>query len=256
MRTRWVGFDMDECVSSVMPLFELAEYAYRIDNQRDRYMFYYHLAQIIYRSEDSGETWLIRPVMFSVLPILAEAQSKGDIQGAFMYSNNGSAALVTFIGFFFNVCIKLMKGLSYVPSLFQMAAWNGAPCRVPHGMVKSYESIQDCLEAMKLPQCSSRNDLLFFDDMTHQLKYETSFYATVPAYLNHTPVARVMNAVFPLRTWMGESDWSIVTERMLNNQRNDFNRPDNTYVLRRQPSEAKQTDMLVFHSALKSFLTI
>ncbi len=256
MPVRWVGFDMDECIGSLMPLFE---YIHLLPNclktQKDRANLYMAIAHAIYGSERTGKTWLIRPAMFDALTLLWQAYSDRDIKGAFIYSNNSGAHLVQFVAFFLNFAIQRLMNLSYIPEVFQMAAWNGIPCRRTYGLVKSFESVQTCLRAHGLPECSSERDLLFFDDMVHVLQREIPYYVKVPAYFNHTPAMLVIQTLSGIGNSVSCAKWAHIANKSLDMQIGDFRRPDNQYVMSPQGRDEYLRDVRMFTKAFGAFLS-
>ena len=188
---RWVGFDMDECIGSVMPLFYFVESIDIADMIR--------AADVLIDSEESGSTWLIRPAMKEVLRLLGGAYFAKQIQGAFLLSNNGSELLVNFIAVLFNRWIRRIFLLSEEPMMFVMGVSASSSVRLALGAemsyVKSFDVVQHCLGSYGFPPCSSPSDLLFFDDQPHVLAGEIPHYCRVRAYHNQTPVWRVQKAL-------------------------------------------------------------
>ena len=146
-RIRWVGFDMDECIGSVMPLYELVSrlpiLASEANTTHSENRIKYEMMQILLESEQARKTWLLRPAMFSALRHLFQAFQLKQIHGAFLLSNNGSMELVSFVACFLNVCIwKLFDRHHTFPTIFKMSMWMYAPVRKPYGSVKNYEVVQ------------------------------------------------------------------------------------------------------------------
>lgn len=255
MSVRWVGFDMDECIGSVMPLYEYIEnLQYCVKTQKERDELWLALAKALYESERSGKTWLLRPAMMNALLTVYNAWQTRKIKGAFVYSNNGSANLVRFISFWMNVCIQQLFGLRDIPDIFQMAIWSSAPCRQRYGMVKSFESIQACLLAHNLPECSSVNDLLFFDDMSHVLESQIKHYVKVPPYFNHTPAMLLIEALSTIGNKLSCTRWTTIANKSLDQQIGDFNRADNRYIMDKQSNKEHMRDVAMYRNAFNVFL--
>ena len=200
---RWVGFDMDLCVGSVMPLMPIVTHLRDSPFGRD------WLMKVLYKSERKYTTWFVRPALFTFLNSLACAMDSGLIEGAFLFSNNGSKELVEFMADFFNYCFEPPL------QLFQMACYANTPARLPYGIVKNYEVIQKCLAAKGLPLCNSKNDLLFFDDLCHALQQEILHYVQVPAYVYETRKEAVLNMIHPFECVFSVQDWRNIVEQTL-----------------------------------------
>jgi len=188
---RWIGFDMDECVGSVMPLFHFVE-TIEIADMRQA-------ADQLITSEEAGHTWLIRPAMKQVLALLGRAYLGRQIQGAFILSNNSSELLVNFLAMLFNRWIQRIFQRSEEPLLFVMGISASTPVRLALGAdmryIKDFRTVQHCLAAHRFPVCSSPDDLLFFDDQSHVLEGEIPHYCRVRAYHNQTPIWRIREAL-------------------------------------------------------------
>jgi len=255
MPVRWVGFDMDECIGSLMPLFTyIQELPACVSSHKERVDLLLSIANTLYQSEQRHQTWLIRPAMMEALRLVYDAWHRGAIKGAFVYSNNSSPYLVQFVGFWMNVCIQQLLQRSDIPDIFQMAVWNGAPCREPYGSLKSFHSIQACLAAHGLPECSSVHDLLFFDDMSHLLEYQITHYIKVPPYYNHTPAIAVVKALSPIGNTLRCAQWTTLAAKSMDQQDDDFRRPDNRYVMEQQSNHEYQRDIEMYRSAFRTFL--
>lgn len=210
---RWIGFDMDECIASAMSLYTfLTDIPMELSIEGQIQMYprvMYAFASLLFKSEMSEKTHILRPAMIDVLKKVWEAHRDKKIEGAFIFSNNGSKELVNFMGFFLNVCIWNTCDKSK-PIVFKMCVWQGAPYR--NGLVKDYASIQTCLHKKGLKKCSSKKDLLFFDDLDHVLHYEIPHYIRVPPYENATDIDDVIQAVEPLSRFFTPSAWKTIVE--------------------------------------------
>ena len=188
---RWVGFDMDECIGSVMPLFYFVESMDLADMLR--------VADALIVSEERGATWLIRPALREILLLLGRTYFAKQIQGAFILSNNSSELLVNFIAVLLNRWIRHLFQLAEDPLVFVMGISASSSVRLALGeemtYVKSFDVVQHCLGSYGFPPCSSPSDLLFFDDQPHVLAGEIPHYCRVRAYHNQTPVWRLQEVL-------------------------------------------------------------
>jgi len=242
---RWVGFDMDECLGSVMPLYTILP---KLQSRDD----FLRMFGLLYESEITGRTWLFRPALFKALRLLWSAYDRGAIEGAFILSNNGSDILVKSVGLMLNYFIQRLLNLSEMPNAFQLGVHMGAPSRTQFGGIKSFEVVQHVLNTHDLPQCTSPDHLLFFDDMPHVMKSQITHYIQVPAYFNHTDVSILADVLAPL----GEEldDWHSGIIGAVDTQTEDFLRPDNKYVMLPQDYNKTEEDEAMFRKAFQEFL--
>ena len=248
---RWIGFDMDECIGSVMPLFTFVSEMPHLSSNKDILM---KLANIIFHSEQAGRTWFIRPVMFKVIERISKAFEQGKINGAFVFSNNGSRELVQFVAFFLNYCIWEKSDSHKWVDVFQMAVYRDTLAREGYGMVKNFEVIQKCLIQQGLPPCSSEQDLLFYDDMNHELQHEIRNYVNVPPYFNQTNINNLIHTVWPLNVLFSFKDWQRMCKKTILENKADFDRPDNPYKRTPQSTDEFVRDIKIFQTALTRFL--
>jgi hypothetical protein len=192
---RWVGFDVDECLGSFMPLWSYVQY---LPNAKADAM----LTQIAQRLSDVNSLWLFRPGLDSILAALLQAQKGGKITGCFLLSNNASARLIECIRRYLNdrawkITTRLYSATER-PGNAKTLFWYGwhrtAACR-NRSEVKSWETIQHCLKSVHAPLPTSHRDVLFFDDMSHKLQQEIPHYIQVPPYENVTPHALVFREI-------------------------------------------------------------
>jgi hypothetical protein len=181
--TRWVGFDMDECVGSVGPMYTF------LTTTKPAHPYEFLLAE----TELLRHTWLFRPIMKKVLRAIWQAHKREQIYGCFIYSNNGSQELVNFVRDTFNMMLKMLYKLPEVPNIFKMAVSYYHVCRPDE--VKDYAGIVRCLKYHKLPPPTSPADLLFFDDLKHALADEIPHYVQVKPYWNRMPVDMLASAI-------------------------------------------------------------
>ncbi len=253
---RWVGFDMDECIGSVMPLYTFITMipALFVEENPDEppEAAWTLLQRALVRSELSGKTWLLRPAIIDALDILYKEWRAGKIKGAFIYSNNGSERLVRFIGFLLNGMIAARHGDKNA-RLFQMGIHLKAPCRTQGSIDKTFTDIQACLSAYGLPPASSSADLMFFDDMEHVLAGEIPNYVQVRPYFNHTSIYTLLEVLDFFRPIVGEAAFKTVAEEAARNQIADLKARDNLYVLTPPTVDEMRSDMAAFRSAIQQF---
>lgn len=240
--TKWVGFDMDECIGSVMPLYAFVT---KLPKAQEA------IINALYTSENAKYTWLLRPAFYDTLIMLYHAYKNGTIIGAFIFSNNGSQELVDFMVYYSNIWIAKKLHIREVPSVFKMGVSRGSPLRSPGSLIKSISEIQGALAKKGLPLLTSSNDLIFFDDMVHELSGEIKDYVKVRPYLNLCPLDRVVNALAHLENIVGSIAWSTTVKLAYQYQNED---KDGRYI--KTPPTAIETlqDTLIFHQALLHFL--
>ena len=244
---------MDECVGNVVPLYTfLIEFIYSYNNYNHSLEPVFEtLSQKLFESEAEGTTWLIRQSMHNILRELYRVQTTGLIHGAFLYSNNGNPELVCFVGYLLNRFVQIMYDLPKLPNVFKMCAWYGAPSRKKTGLAKNYTGIQNSLDYHELPTCTSPSDLLFFDDLVHELAYEIPNYVQVPAYSYYTDIhglAQVFMEFFVPETFEQVYEAAI-------RQVEDDRRTEHSYVFRRPNDEESRVEMNIFTGPLQSFLS-
>ena len=242
MMSKWVGFDMDECIGSVMPLYAFVT---KLPKAHEA------ITNALYISENAKYTWLLRPIFYDTLIMLYNAYKNGEIHGAFIFSNNGSQELVDFIVYYSNSWIAKKLHIRGTPPIFKMGVCRGSPLRSPGSLVKSISEIQGALAKKGLPLLTNSNDLLFFDDMVHELSSEIKNYVKVRPYLNLCPLDRVVNALADLENIVGSIAWSATVKFAYQYQNED---KDGRYI--KTPPTAIETlqDTLIFHQALLRFL--
>lgn len=257
-RMRWVGFDMDECVGSVMPLYSfitrLPVLYSEARPEEPTEAAWTLLQRALVRSELSGKTWLLRPAVINALDVLYKAWRAGKIQGTFLYSNNGSERLVRFVGFLLNGILALKRGDKNA-RLFQMGIHLKAPCRTQGSTDKTFADIQACLSAHGLPQASSANDLLFFDDLTHVLTREIPHYVQVRPYMNQTSVYSLLEVLDFFRPIVGETAFKAVFMEAARDQMDDMER-DGQKILVPPTVDEMRADSAMFHDAFRRFFRV
>ncbi len=212
------------------------------------------LQHALVRSELSGKTWLLRPAVINALDVVYKAWRTGKIQGAFLYSNNGSERLVRFIGFLLNGIVAAKNGTRNA-RLFQMGVHLKAPCRTQGSIDKTFADIQACLSAHGLPPASSAADLLFFDDMQHVLAGEISHYVQVRPYMNHTSIYTLLEVLNFFRPIVGEAAFKAIFMEAARDQIDDLNR-DAQNVLTPPTVHEMHADLTMFHDAFRRFFRV
>lgn len=240
---------MDQCIGSVMPLHAFVSNV--------PVSMHYSLSYLLYASELLSETWLIRPAVMIILPLVWNAYRSKAIQGAFIYSNNSSTPLVSFMATFLNTCIQRIMRLSTMPNVFAMAVSQESPCRSTTGRLKTYDGIQIALQQHHLPECSSRNDLLFFDDMHHRLELEIAHYILVPPYYRHTDISLLLEAFSPMRPVLGEDLWYTIEDQGSHIQQSEMREhiPE-LHIAHSQDPECIASEMELFRGAIRAFLAV
>ena len=177
---RYIGFDMDDCVGNVHALHPFTN-AFLTRNPEE-ISFVERVVERFAACEIKRRTGFIRPAMLAVLPVVYAAIKSGQIEGAFLFSNNSNHSLVLFVKRALEEITRQLLHLSQSPSLFRMSISVQSPERGPRTGVKDWESIGRCLKYHGLPLPDSHRDLLFFDDKQHVLAGEIPHYSVVPAY--------------------------------------------------------------------------
>ncbi len=193
---RWIGFDMDECLGSVMCLWAYSDYLIpRLPHSMQTRVLEKIAREIAFRAfEPNQKTWIFRPDLDSILEFIIRAYNEKQITGCFILSNNNGKYLVELVRLVMNYrCLKLGGQVS----MFKAGWHRSAPCR-KGSMKKSWDIIQHCLTYSKLPTMSSPNDLLFYDDMLHVLSSEIPNYVQVTPYFNYTPYEQVFEQLEPV----------------------------------------------------------
>jgi hypothetical protein len=187
MSTRWIGFDMDDCIGNVMPIARFV----RVFDPKI-------VADTICPYEMCGETWLLRPGMTAVIAAVADATASGAIAGAFIYSNNSSSRTVEFARCLMNAIAAAQKPSQQQPP-FKVGFNRGSVSR-SSDLDKNFIDICNMLHCVDLPVPSTPNDVLFFDDQIHPLITEIPHYYRVPKYNTWVSVSRIVSALQSLKT--------------------------------------------------------
>ncbi len=254
-KVRWIGFDMDECIGSVMPLYSFLLGGMKHGKTpRDKLLITRRIADAIIESEIIGLTWLVRPVMLDVLRRIYRAYKRRAIEGAFIYSNNGSPELVEFMMYLCNAFMWRLFSDKSRPWIFCACMHHGSPLRPKGSLVKNFAEIRNCLTAYGKPLPTSTEDLLFFDDLKHVLADEIPNYVQVPAYINHTSVHTLVEVLGFLENIVGSTEWEKIVAQAIKNQEEDMKAHDNIYVMKPQDSSGRTADAAVFLNALDRFL--
>ena len=240
---KWVGFDMDECIGSVMPLYAFVS---GLENKHIP-----DLLRALYKCERRLTTWLIRPAIYDALRMLYRAWQRGAVAGAFIFSNNGSQSLVTFISAYLNSWMASTFDDPSAVRIFQMAVYRGSPLRSPHSLIKSYKEIQGALTLQGLPLLNGPQDLLFFDDLDHVLMEEIPNYVKVRPYMNLCPLDNVIKGLTEFGTKIGADEWKKRVDRARSYEKTDRG-PE--YLTTPPTVEMNSADRTVFQNAFRRFL--
>lgn len=252
-RPRWIGFDMDECIGSVMPLFHFVEEA---PSARVKEILVAH----ILASELRGETWLLRPALLQLLSALWVAYLEKQITGCFILSNNGSEALIEFVCELLNAYIEHAMRLAARPRVFVFGAGLYHPCREDAGTAvsavaaapKDLRTIARLLDAHGFHAMPLRKDILFYDDARHVLQTEIPNYMQVRPYLHYTPYTRLRAVLRPLRDMYGVK-WESICAASRRDQHADI-KDHGVYELEPQRAIESLRDYDILYSALAQFL--
>jgi hypothetical protein len=254
MEVKWIGFDMDECIGSVMPLYTfIAELprAFQAAGIQDTAKIYNTIKNGVYLSERAKETWLLRPAMYDALEALYQAYKAGRFYGAFIFSNNCSQELVSFLAFYCNAYMwRRFYDYTY-PQIFKMAVSRDSPCRSPGSLDKTFDEVQRALAAHGQPLLTSSRDLMFFDDQEHILAGEIPYYVRVRPYYNYCKVARVVGALAGCADLVGAEAWARIVQRATAQEEIEGH-----YVLIPPTVKEYYIDRQMFASAFRSFLGV
>ena len=209
------------------------------------------LLRVLYKSEKRGTTWLVRPALYDALRMLYRAWQRGAVLGAFIFSNNGSQSLVTFVAAYLNSWMVRQFADPTAAHIFQMAVCRGSPLRSPQSLVKSYNEIQGALRGQGLPLLDGPQDLLFFDDMDHALMEEIPNYVKVRAYMNLCPLDSVINGLRECSSILGAEEWERRVDRARSYEKEDRG-PE--YVATPPTAAETASDRTVFQTAFRRFL--
>jgi hypothetical protein len=190
-RTRYIGFDMDDCVGHVHFLYPLAN-----EFIKDR-AFIRKAAAVLATCERRRETGFFRPCITEVMCAVYDAIRSRKIHGAFLFSNNSNQHTVEFVGLVMEAMVQQERELSETPHLFEMAISFHSPERGEKTGIKDWAAITNSLHHHRLPLPTSHSDLLFFDDKTHVLTGEIPHYTVVPAYHSRASLADAIKPIEP-----------------------------------------------------------
>lgn len=247
---RWVGFDMDECLGSFMPLWAYVDFLMKKLPKDKHESFQLDIAKRI--SDVNGvRTWLFRPELDKLLIKLEQAYKERKIIGCFILSNNASERLVNTVRMALNYRIERLTGNR--DAFFHVGWHRTAKCRGGKE-TKEFKGIQACLRSAHLPPLNDPDDLLFFDDLEHVLKKEIFHYVQVPPYYHVTPHKRVFEILQSIFTSYGISSETLkeVTDLADKMEADDL-RTDREISLD-PPTEKSRSEMSVFLEGLDRFL--
>lgn len=201
--TKWIGFDMDECLGTLYPLYVYCEELMNLINDDIiRNKFYIDMIDILSEQifiKKNHNLWIFRPNFDLVLDVLIDAYKNQQITGCFILSNNGSTSLVTTARLLLNTAIA-KKTNNHIINLFQ-DAWSAKSACRKNSYVKSWNVAQTCLKSAGLPIMQNpKTDLLFFDDKVHPLlqKELGNNFIQVSPYFNYTPHQNLFGLLKPL----------------------------------------------------------
>jgi hypothetical protein len=195
-KPRWIGFDVDECLGSFMPLWPYVDFLLERIPKHKREPLLNEMVKRISDANTAGRIWVFRPGLDSLLMDLQTALDKHQIMGCFLLSNNASKPLIEAVRRMLNYRIQRLTGNP--TNLFAIGWHRTAPSR-KGDETKNWGLIQRSLHHAKLPKLLDKADLLFFDDIDHVLRGEIQHYAKVPPYVYVTPhsnVFRVLQSLF------------------------------------------------------------
>lgn len=200
---KWVGFDMDECLGTLYPLYVYCEKLMDlIHDDQLRNNFYFDMIQILSNEifiHKNHNLWIFRPQFDRIIDVLIAAYENGQITGCFILSNNGSNSLVLTAQLILNSAVA-KKTNNRITNLFKEAWSAKSSCR-KNSIVKSWNVVQTCLLSTGLPIMNNPStDLLFFDDKLHpSLKKELGDnFIQVSPYFNYTPYQNIFSILKPL----------------------------------------------------------
>lgn len=200
---KWIGFDMDECLGTLYPLYAYCEELMNLlQDDFTRNSLYIDIIDILSEQifiHKNHNLWIFRPNFDIVLDMLIEAYKNQQITGCFILSNNGSSSLVSTAQLLLNTAVAKKTG-NLITNLFHEAWSAKASCR-KNSFVKSWNVTQSCLKSANLPTMENpKTDLLFFDDKLHPLlkKELGSHFIQVSPYFNYTPYQNVFSILKPL----------------------------------------------------------
>jgi hypothetical protein len=248
---RWVGFDMDECIGSLISLWPYFDYMLTYISRSVRTELFKDMVKKISDANTASRIWIMRPELDKILTLLAQAQQEGKIYGCFVLSNNGSALLV-------QTAIEIMnyraKQLTSTPYDLFIAGWyRNSPCR-NNSMVKDFNTIQNCLKHEKLPTLASKDHLLFYDDLNHDLASEIQHYVRVPPYYNTTPSSLIFDTIQSVLSEYNVSSKIIDKSQTQANYVEEHDiRADKELVLN-PPAQSAKMEMNVFVNGFMRFI--
>jgi hypothetical protein len=179
---RWIGFDMDDCIGNVMPVARFV----KIFGAKP-------VANALAPYEMCGETWVLRPGFTDVVTAVADAYKSNAIEGAFLYSNNGSSGNVEFARSLLNAIAENVRSVRP----FRIGFHRGNASR--SSFDKNFTDICNMLHCADRAAPTRPEDVAFFDDQFHPLATEIRHYYRVPKYSTWTPIDKIKDALQPLR---------------------------------------------------------
>lgn len=192
--SRWIGFDMDECMGSLMPLYpfltELPRLVLSVNPEFDINQLFITIQQRIIESEIAERTWLLRPALRTLLDHIYLLYTTKNIDGVFVFSNNSSPEIVSFTCFLCDGYMWHRNKDNTKPQIFKFGAYLHSPFRQNYGE-KSLREINNAFKYTGLEIPDPKN-IIFFDDQIHILSYEITNYVHVKPYLHYTNHGRIV----------------------------------------------------------------
>lgn len=237
---KWVGFDMDECLAQLGIIYYFLA-GIPADSQK-------FVAERLAEKEKSGETWILRPALRELIPLLATTAPQTEV---FIYSNNGSQRMVNFVGDLVNAIAK--KDLV---RLRFSAEWPEQ--RKGAALSKNLKFLQKYLSADL-----TKENLLFFDDLPdHALAEQLASVglnangSTVSNYVQVAPYKHQLDYEFLKHLFAGYiSAFPDVYEKLLERARTAEERDEDEGAILDPPDPRQvRAERIQFRGIFQRFL--
>ena len=209
--SRYIGFDMDECIGNVHPLHPFTN-EFLTRNPADA-AFVQRVVQAYTECERKRRIGFLRSGIIPVMKAVYQAYKAGKITGAFVFSNNSNHSLVEFIRRVMECIVQQEYDLKEPPGMFKMAISFQSPERGPPTAIKDWAAVTRSLSHHHLPLPTSHSDLLFFDDKKHVLTSQIPHYTVVPAYHYESEYSEFARCVHSLVPAALKSRWDSLLSR-------------------------------------------